>query len=185
MQLGWEDHFHGIVMAAWRAYQQAETALSKAAAEDGDVELARLDALREGGAAALYLHHFTDIVANERPPSLPDEVSGVQGVRDWVAEACVWLRGKTPVEDVELLGDIADALKHAALTRRLDKREVAANDAVVVVGRGYGQLSFGEGKYGGGDQVIILAKTRERALTSILRNVIDAWHRKMGWELPE
>lgn len=185
MNLGWEAHFHGIVMGAWRAYEKAESQLSLAIKESDEVEQARMTALREGGAAALYLHHFSDIVAAEKPSFLPEGIESVRHVRAWLSEECVFLRGNDRVADVELLGDIADALKHAALTQRLEDRDVAARDAVVVVGRGFGELAFGEGKFGGCEQVHVLAKSRPRVLSSILKNVLDAWHRQIGWELPD
>ena len=54
-----------------------------------------------------------------------------------------------PVADVELCGDVADALKHAVLTQRLDVRQVRESDAVIALSTGYGELAFGEGKLGG------------------------------------
>lgn len=137
------------------------------------------------GATAFYLHHFADIVAAERPHFLPDEVRGVGQVQQWVAASCRMLRTDTPCSDVSLLGDIVDALKHSQLTRRLDRRNVAAREAVVVVGSGMGELGYGERKYGGVDQVLILAKSGILPLSSILQNVIDAWRTSVGWYGPE
>jgi 3-oxoacyl-(acyl-carrier-protein) synthase len=185
LQLGSELHFIEIVIPAWQAYLRAELQLSHAIEEEGNVDRARFDALREGGAAAFYLHHFADIVASERPHFLPHEVRGVSQVQQWVAVSCRMLRTDTPCNDVSLLGDIVDALKHSHLTRRLDERDVAARDAVVVVGSGMGELGYGEGKYGGVDQVLILANSGTRPLSSILQNVIDAWRTSVGWYVPE
>lgn len=50
--------------------------------------------------------------------------------------------------------------------------------------RAYGEGRFGEGKYGGTEQVYVLAKSGKRALTSVLQNVIDAWRRVAGFGLP-
>lgn len=185
MQLGWEQHFIEIVIPAWQAYLHAEDQLTRAIVDGGDVDRARFDALRGGGAAVFYLHHFADIVAAERPAFLPDDVRSVAEVQQWLAANCRMLRTDADSLDVSLLGDIADALKHSHLTRRLDERDVATRDAVVVVGSGFGTLGYGEGKYGGIDQVLILANSGTRPLTSILQNVIDAWRTAMGWYLPE
>ena len=185
MQLGWELHFIEIVIPAWQQYLRAEDQLTRTIEEEANVERARFDALREGGAAAFYLHHFADIVAAERPHFLPDHVRSVGQVQQWVAPNCRMLRSETPSNDVSLLGDIVDALKHSHLTRRLDERDVAARDAVVVIGSGMGELGYGEGKHGGIDQVLILANSGTRPLSSILQNVIDAWRISMGWYMPE
>lgn len=185
MQLGWELHFIEIVIPAWQAYLRSEDQLTRTMMEGGNVERARYDALREGGAAAFYLHHFADIVAAERAEFLPHDVESLGQVQQWVASNCRMLRSEAPSNDVSLLGDVVDALKHAHLTRRLNEREVAARDAVVVIGSGMGELGYGEGKYGGVDQVLILANSGTRPLSSILQNVIDAWRASMGLPMPE
>jgi hypothetical protein len=95
------------------------------------------------------------------------------------------LRTSNNVTDVSLLGDVADALKHAILTQRLNMRDISQNDAVLVAGRGYGEGRYGEGKFGGMDQVLILANSGTRCLSSVLQNVIDAWRRAAGFSLPE
>ena len=45
---------------------------------------------------------------------------------------------------------------------------------------GYGELAFGEGKFGGIVQVIVLANAGIRALSSVCQNVVDAWRRVSG-----
>lgn len=84
------------------------------------------------------------------------------------------------VADVELCGDVADALKHAVLTQRLDVRQVRKNHAVIALSTGYGDLAFGEGKFGGVVQVIVVANSSVRALSSALQNVVDTWRRVSG-----
>ena len=94
------------------------------------------------------------------------------------------LRTDAPTRDVELCRDVADALKHAILTINVDARQIRENDAVIALSRGHGEPGFGEGKYGGTQQVIVLAISGTRALSSVLQNVIDAWRRAAGIELP-
>ncbi|MEC5293456.1 MULTISPECIES: hypothetical protein [unclassified Aurantimonas] len=186
MNLGWQAQFDNIVLPAWASYLDAETALS-AAHEGGSekvIEVARYRALREGGSVSFYLNHYADIVANEQPPQLPADVGTVRDVRAWVAGNCRYLRSGGPIDDVQLLADVADALKHAKLTRRPDERQVEANDAVLVAGQGWGEGPSGEGKFGGYDQVLVLAKSGTRVLSAILQNVFDAWRVSMGWPLP-
>ena len=141
-----------------------------------------MDALREGGAATFYLHHFAEIVANEN--AFGDLT--LAEIRNRASQACIYLRTEgQPSADISLLGDIADALKHARLTRRLEERAVAANDAVIVVGTGYGELPYGEGKYGGPEQVIVRTTSGARALSAVLQNCVDAWRRVLGDTLPD
>lgn len=187
MQLPWDEHFEKIVVPAWQAYLNAESRLTDAVLAEVQVriEYARYEALREGGAASFYLHHYAEIVLRARPAWLPDEITKARGVRDWLSRLCTMLRSGRSVDDVALLGDVADALKHAVLTLRLEERDVAENDAVIVVGTGYGELACDEGKFGGIDQVLIKAKSGTRALSSVLQNVIDAWRGAAGISLPE
>lgn len=168
MQLDAREHFREIVAAAIGEYVEAEAELSAAtAAADGDrIQKTRFRALRLGGAAAIYLHHFADIVAKRPSEGLPDFESSVAKVREF-------LQAKG-ADDLVILGDAADALKHAVLTYRLP-RQVEEAGQVLVVRRGYGVGRYGEGKFGGGEQVWILARSGQRPLTSVLRGVSTVW----------
>ncbi len=187
MQLSWDEHFHHIVLPAWRAYLGAERKLSEAVCKQDETSVARAryDALREGAAACFFIHHYADLILRARPPWLPDEIADLKGLRIWLSKYCMMLRTNKSAEDVALLGDVADALKHAILTMRLHERDVSANDAVIIIGTGYGELAFGEGKYGGIEQVLVKAKSRTRALSCVVQNVIDAWCRAAGINLPD
>ncbi|MBX3648248.1 MAG: hypothetical protein KF766_11340 [Rhodocyclaceae bacterium] len=108
------------------------------------------------------------------------------------ADALTWLksfrfrlRTNELCDDVALLGDVADALKHAVLTRRVQLRQVATSDQVLAVATGFADLPHGEGKFGGVDQVVILAKSGPRALSAVLQNVIDVWRRASGMPIPD
>lgn len=187
MQLAWDVHFHRIVIAAWQAYRRAEEDLSRAlaAADPSRIEQARFEALREGGAAAFYVHHYAEVVLRARPPWLASGANELADVLNQARSHCTASRSTRKIDDLSLLGDVADALKHAVLTRRLHAREVAANDEVLVVGTGFGQIPFGEGEYGGAEQVVVLAKSGPRPLSSVLQNVVDAWRRAAGMPLPD
>jgi len=46
-------------------------------------------------------------------------------------------------------------------------------------------MSWGEGNYGGAEQVIVIFQDgRKRALSSVLQNVVDAWRLARGQSLP-
>ena len=184
MQLPWDEHFWEIVIPAWQAFLVAEQRLVNAVTQkdEGAIRCTSYEALREAGAAAFYVHHFAEIVLRARPEWLPREVASTDQVRAWLGEKCFHLRTKQRTKDVSLLRDVADSLKHAVLTRR--NADVAANDAVLVLSSGYGQLRYGEGNYGGTEQVLVLAHSGTRTLSGILQNVIDAWRRAIGVILP-
>jgi hypothetical protein len=187
MQLPWDEHFHEIVIPAWQAYQRAEMCLTEAfhAGDEGFLKRAGYDALREGGAATIYLHHYAEIVMRAKPPWLPADIRKHHHLREWVSKYCTMLRNeKSPVADIGLCGDVADALKHAVLTQHLDVRQVRENDAVLALSTGYGELPYGEGKYGGVVQVIVVANAGFRALSCACQNVVDAWRRVAGIALP-
>ncbi|RYD32524.1 MAG: hypothetical protein EOP85_21655 [Verrucomicrobiaceae bacterium] len=171
------------MIPAWQAYLGAEKELTAARRTNDQTALraAKLKALREGGAATLYLHHFVEIVVAESPAWLP-KVKDYRAAQDWLEGFCFALRSETPSKDVRLLGDVADALKHSRL--RSAERTVSSRDAVLAVESGYGEVPYGEGKYGGTDQVLILAKSGKRPLSTVLQNVVDAWRRVAGLELP-
>lgn len=174
MQIDVHDHFEAIVMPAAEAYQQAERDLTQAVVNEvSEPELvrARFAALRQGGAAALYLHHFADIVATRGTPRLPDFKDDVAATRRWLADLSRSLSGES---DVELLGDVADALKHSVLTRHLP-REVEEAGQVLTIARGFGTARFGDGKFGGMDEVWILGRSEPRSLNAILDSVIAVW----------
>lgn len=186
MNFPWQEHFDRIVVPAWQAYLEAEASLTAAVAGDDPlvIEIARYRALREGGAAAIYLHHFSDIVLRAKPDWLPPEVRGLEALRRWVANRCTSLRTEQPSTDIALLKDVADALKHAVLTHNVENRAVAANDAVVTTSSAWGVGRWGEGKYGGVEQVVVLTHDGQRSLSAILQNVIDAWRRCANLNLP-
>lgn len=166
MQLDWKDHFNRIVLRALDAYTDAEARLIAAQVAGGDVELARFDALREGGAAATYLHHFSDLILNRRPPQLPAATRNIDDVREWLARHC------NPADDVKLLRDLVDALKHAELVHRLNDRQVPANAAVLVTGS----------TQSGGEVVIVaLNSGGARELAALLNQVRIAWRNALGF----
>jgi hypothetical protein len=174
MQFDWQTHFDRVVIPSWRAFLTAEDRLSAAVvAQDAAlIDHESYEALREGGAAAIYLHHFTEIAWDRRAHFLAAGLNGVGDVRGWLATMCYAGRSNTLVADFELLRDIADALKHATLTRQNPAPRVPANNRVITVGTGYGGHSLWRGQ--------VWWHRRPRALSGILQNVVDAWRTAMG-----
>src|SRR5262245_39371437 len=94
MQLPSDEHFHEIVIPAWQAYLRSETRLTDAAntGDDGALKRAGYEALREGGAATIYLHHFADIVMRAQPYWARGKIRSLRDLRRWVSQHCTMLR---------------------------------------------------------------------------------------------
>jgi len=113
------DHIDNVVRPALRDYLGAEMALN-AAHDSKDPKViyaARKAVMRVARTAAIELHQFADLVANEPTPQLP-VFTDAAVARIAVKPHCVFIRTTTLIDDVHLLGDVADAFKHHKLNRR-------------------------------------------------------------------
>ena len=64
-------------------------------------------------------------------------------------------------------------------------RTIDGAEAIIMTGIGWGKLRYGEGKWGGIEQVIVERKSGEqRAVSSVMQNVFDAWLTLLGQPLP-
>ena len=174
------NHIAEIVRPALRNYLASEMKLTEALESKDSVaiETARQYVMLSARQATKELHHLADFVLKE--PSHAMSFAKIEDVRAAVEAKCVFLRtANYPIADVALLRDVADAFKHHRLDRPNTKVSVSTD--VVPTGGGYGELHYGEGKYGGGEQVIITLKDgNKRALSSVLQNVFDAWMTFLG-----
>src|SRR5262245_45271493 len=175
------DHVATLVRPAMREYLAAEDALTDALASNDarTIDAARQGVMHAARHAVDLLHHLADFVFKEPSPAL--SFASLEDVRNAVQTRCVFGRTAKPVTDVRLLRDIAVAFKH----HRPDQPgAVDVSSDVVPVDIGWGQAAWGEGKYGGVEQVIIKTNDRrKRALSSVLQNVFDAWMRLLGQPL--
>jgi hypothetical protein len=176
------DHISDIVRPALRKYLATEEVLT-AALQAGDIRAAasaRQEVMLAARQAVDVLHHLSDFVLKEPSSSL--EFPNIEAVRNAVSAKCVFLRTSEHVADGELLRDVADAFKHHRPDR--SSATVRVSTDVVPIGTGWGQMRWGEGKYGGAEQVVITAKDgNKRALSSVLQNVFDAWMQLLGQPL--
>jgi hypothetical protein len=96
---------------------------------------------------------------------------------------CLFLRTTTLIDDVQLLRAVSEAFKNFHLDR--PSAMIQDVNSVIMLGSGWGEMRYGEGKNGGAEQVLVVQKTGEkRALSSVLQNVFDAWLRLLGQPLP-
>lgn len=177
------DHLKNVVRPALRGYVWADRVFIEAQKAGAGVDVAKAAAMLAGRQAAIELHHLADFVVNNPAPgaTFPD----LAGARAAVQSHLIFLREpRAPyVDDVVLLRDVADAFKHHKLDRR--NATVDGADAIVMTGTGWGKLRYGEGKWGGVEQVIVERKDgSQRALSSVMQNVFDAWLTLLGEPLP-
>jgi hypothetical protein len=176
------DHIAAVTQPALRKYLAAEKPLTDAieSKDAGAVGTARQDVMLAARQATDVLHHPSDFVFKEPSPGLV--FAKIEDVRSAVDAKCVFLRTAERVADVRLLRDVADAFKHHRPER--SSATVLVSTDVVPFGRGFGQMRWSEGKYGGAEQVVITTKGGDkRALSSVLQNVFDAWMTLLGQPL--
>jgi hypothetical protein len=180
------DHIDDVVRPALRKYLAAEQGLTDALQSEvgGGACTARQDVMLAARQAVDVLHHLSDFVLKEPSASAAmGALEHIEDVRSAVEAKCVFLRTAKPVADVRLLRDVADAFKHHRPDR--PSATVKVSSDVVAISTGFAQLRFGEGKYGGAEQVIVTKKDGDkRALSSVLQNVFDAWVTLLGQPLP-
>jgi hypothetical protein len=178
------DHMNGTIRPALRSFVVADAAFMNAQKAGAGVEEARQAVMLATRQAAIELHHFSDFVLNNPSAPLP-AFADLPAIRAVVQDKLIFLREpKAPsVDDVRLLHDVADAFKHHKLDRK--NATVDGAEAIVMTGTGWGKLRWGEGKWGGAEQVIVERKSGDlRALSSVLQNVFDAWMTVLGQPLP-
>jgi len=164
-------------------YLAAEQALTRAqlAGDAAAAIKARQDIMLAARQAVDLLHHLSDFVWKE-PATWRSPFTGLDDIRSTVEARCVFLREPTvPAKDVTLLRDISVAFKHHKPTRG----SVSVSTDIVPAGTGFGMLRWGEGKYGGVEQVCVAMNNGDRrALSSVLQNVFDAWMTYLNQPLP-
>lgn len=178
------DRLNGLIRSALRTYLAAERDLDAAneAGEPTGVAAAKERVDLAARQAVDLLHHFADFVCKEPDPALPP-FRKPEDVRKVIRPLCLFGRIGPPIDDVNLLMDVADAFKHHRPDR--PSATVDVSFAITTHYGGNGQLRYGEGKYGGTEQTIVTRTSGERrALSSILQNVFDAWMRYLQQPLP-
>ncbi len=157
------DAFDQMVIPALAEYHAAEVALSH------DTDGANALIQRRSRTAAIELHQFADRVFHARPPWLPP-VKDEKAVRDWLATTLTGVG----VNDVALVGDVADGFKHVKIRR--SSAQIRGEASANIQSMAYGRGAYGAGKFGGAPQMVINTNDgRERQLSSILLNVANGW----------
>jgi hypothetical protein len=78
--------------------------------------------------------------------------------------------------DFGLVRDVHDGHKHAVLSRA--NRQITTSDQTGMGRMAFGQGGYGEGTYGGTDQIVIqLDNGSKRALSAVMSNVMGMWEK--------
>jgi hypothetical protein len=103
------DHIASVVRPALRNYLAAEKTLTIAVKSNDTsaLDASRQDVMLAARQAVDVLHHLSDLVLKEPSPTLA--FADIGAVRSAVQAKCVFLRAASPVADVALLRDVADA----------------------------------------------------------------------------
>jgi hypothetical protein len=172
-----DHHLDTVVRPALRHYVAAEKALDQAneAGEPAAINAARGEVMRVARTAATELHHLADIVLVDTAPRF----GNLAAIRQALRAACVFGRGQTPGDDIDLLRDAADAFKHYVLTR--PSATITGAAAIVSIGTGWGEMRYGEPKWGGHEQVVIQRINGHKySMLWVLQNSYDAWMTVLG-----
>lgn len=170
-------HLNTIVRPALTKYVAAEKALDLAndSKDQAAIDTARIEVMQTARNAATELHHLQDVVLFDTKPRFVD----LEDVRNALRAVCVFARGPTAVDDTDLLRDAADAFKHFVMTR--PSSTVSGAAAIVSISNGYGEMRYGEQKYGGHEQVTVARKNGNKySLLWICQNSYDAWMKVLG-----
>jgi hypothetical protein len=170
-------HLNAIVRPALRNYIAAERALDQANAsqDQATIDVARAEVMRTSRTAATKLHHLGDVVLVDTAPRFAD----LSAVRQTLRAVCFFDRGSVAGPDTDLLHDAADAFKHFVLTR--PSATISGASAIVSIANGYGEMRYGEQKYGGMEEVTVTRNDGHKySLRWICQNGYDAWMTVLG-----
>ena len=109
-----EKHWSLIVLASVREFFHAEDYTAGLGKAEG-AEAAAYEALRRGMIAAIFLHHFSEVALNRKLDIL-QTMKTKKEIYAKLAERTVGLDGQARPYDAKILGEVADAVKHAELT---------------------------------------------------------------------
>ncbi|WP_147395219.1 hypothetical protein [Azospirillum cavernae] len=170
-----KDYYENIVKTNISVYMDCERKISNLSPSGDSEEMNRVKKLLMAGAynAAVSLNHVSDYVFEEYYETEKIAERDIFSFRKYL--------GKTVSEDIVLLNEIANAFKHHRLrggkkVEIIFTRPVRGSDNIKIGKSEWGELPWGEFKFGGEEQVSIhLESGKKRGLYRILKNVESAW----------
>ena len=174
------DYFDTHVLINLRRYEEAEANLTRA---HPDHDVAAGEAMVAAMNLATAAYHLADHIFAQYAATKPAAVYGMADLpryRDYLDQnRCKYVGNPNLiVDDLSLLGAVVDAYKHYDLRNK--SRPVTSANATVVVESAWGELPWGEGKWGGIAQVIVRPTNKHpRALSKVFQNVIEMWKQEI------
>ncbi|MES0100516.1 hypothetical protein [Mesorhizobium sp. M0019] len=179
-----ESHWKWLVTPSVQNFVTSEELLRQINMEQ-DGELFRqvsYETLRLGMVGAIFLHHFAE-VALERDAFArfnPTPTNKAQ-VRQLIANCAVDAAGNPRPDDHKVLGEAADAIKHAELTSP-QIIHVPKTGRVIEIALTPPTIHL-EGRPDGEAQVLIITNAGSRSLSAIMHNVVRGWNALLGLPL--
>ncbi len=170
-------HWERLVLPSIRGFIEHEDLLHAVAAGD-DAGLTRdvsYETLRVGMVGAIFLYHFAE-VALERGALAA--VTSRAGARQLISNAAVAANGDPRPDDHKVLGEVADAIKHAELNSP-SILHVPKKGRAIEISQSAPSI-FSEGQPAGIPQVVITTRTGTRSLRALFENVGRGWNAILG-----
>jgi hypothetical protein len=176
-----ELHWRRLVLPSVRDFVHSEDLLHVSEASD-DAEFVRdtgYETLRLGMVSAIFLYHFAEValernaLAGIHPP-----ITTKAGVWRLITNATVSAKGDPRPDDHKILGEVADAIKHAELNSQYIVH-VPKRNRVIEISHGAPTI-FAEGQPAGVPQVVIVTQAGTRSLRALLENVGRGWNALLG-----
>ena len=180
MILDCKTHFKKIILASLDEFLDVEKKYVQLQNNRGaleEIEKVKFEVIRRARSAAIELHHFSELVLATQPNLILD-TSDTQSLNTLKSKLkvlhCQMKPQSNSIQEIDLLCDVADAFKHFEL--RKDDRTIKNSDDVQLIYIAWGNGVYGEGYYGGFNQVIVKSRSFSvRVLSSVLKKIAQTW----------
>ncbi|RWB32017.1 MAG: hypothetical protein EOQ42_14775 [Mesorhizobium sp.] len=172
-ELALDTHWRRLVLTSVREFMHWEVILVDLykGPDAGAAQDASYETLRTAMTAALFLHHFAE-VAFARGALAHIQANSKQALFNAVGGWPIAADGTNRPDDVKILGEVADAIKHGVLTAS-HIIHVPKNGRVIEIS--HTQPLFSEGRQDGSPQVVISTAAGVRSFRAIVENVCRGW----------
>jgi hypothetical protein len=165
-------HHRGCAVSAAQIRRRRNSLTAAVLSKDvSALAAARQDVMLAARQAIVELHHLSDFVRKEPSPKL--QFTKIEDVRKAVggnAFSC----GRRLLLQTSCCFEVADAFEHHRPDRPNTRVQVSTD--ILSKETGFSEGRFGEGKFGGVEQVIITTNDGDRrALSSVLQSCHERW----------
>ncbi|RJT28150.1 hypothetical protein D3227_34790 [Mesorhizobium waimense] len=176
-------HWERLVLPSVRGFIDSEDSLQHIIAGD-NAKLARnvsYETLRLGMVGAIFLYHFAEVALERKALATIKPLAADKGAaRHLISNATVAANGDPRPDDHKILGEVADAIKHAELNSPTILH-VPKRNRVIEISHAAPSI-FAEGLPTGVPQIVIATHAGTRSLSAIMGNVGRGWTNLLGLE---